>query len=265
MRGASSRRASTTCPSTHRVRGVTCAKDIRTWNAMRVFSGSTFTGPIFRIAPNTASKIARTSAGFPAKCVSKSCFPQKCDWFRFANSRPQPGQRHNGLAARFRQPAGFASCFPRIVKVSTRAFRRRPICADSHQMSEIPSPPNVMRLPHEEHQSSDAHSETCAFSRVALPGQTHPESCKALRLPHRLKDQCQIAEKQPEQLTGRSLRTDLRSVSKFENEATGEIHRLEKPQHEAARACLRHTRRRKVNSTASHKRRTENLCPGTPS
>ncbi len=45
-RGSSRRRASTTWPSTHARRGWSAAKLIRTWSAIRVFSGRTVTGPL---------------------------------------------------------------------------------------------------------------------------------------------------------------------------------------------------------------------------
>jgi hypothetical protein len=43
------------------------AKLIRTWKAIRVFSGRTITGPFRFAIDNSLSKIARTLFDFPAK------------------------------------------------------------------------------------------------------------------------------------------------------------------------------------------------------
>ena len=86
---------------------VTCANDIRVWNAMRVFSGSTITGPQRWIMLTTASKRMRISAGLPSKCVSRSYRPQKCDWFRLANRRSQSGHCHRDRNEREVMEGGF--------------------------------------------------------------------------------------------------------------------------------------------------------------
>jgi hypothetical protein len=65
MDGCSTRRASTTCPSTHARFGIATANDIRTWKAMRVLSGSTVTGPHARTRSSSASYSARISGGLP--------------------------------------------------------------------------------------------------------------------------------------------------------------------------------------------------------
>ena len=78
-----------------------CANDIRTWNAIRIFSGSTRTGPQARISARTASKIARTCGSFPAKCARNEISgEQVCTWLRFANARRQLGHVQSGLGSR---------------------------------------------------------------------------------------------------------------------------------------------------------------------
>ncbi len=57
---------------------VNCAKDIRTWNAMRVFSGSRITGPSASIAWRTASNNVRICCGRPEKWRSRMWSPQVC-------------------------------------------------------------------------------------------------------------------------------------------------------------------------------------------
>ena len=69
-RGSSRRRASTTWPSSHARRGWKAAKLMRAWSAMRVFSGSTVTGPLRSAARSSRSKISRIAGGLPAKCAS---------------------------------------------------------------------------------------------------------------------------------------------------------------------------------------------------
>jgi hypothetical protein len=56
------------------------AKLIRTWNAIRVFSGRTITGSLRFAIDNNSSKIARTFFGFPAKWdASVYPRPHACD------------------------------------------------------------------------------------------------------------------------------------------------------------------------------------------
>jgi hypothetical protein len=60
-RAFSSLRARTTCASTQRFLSLTAAKLIRTWKAMRVFSGMTTIGPFARAAASKARYVATTS------------------------------------------------------------------------------------------------------------------------------------------------------------------------------------------------------------
>ena len=48
------------------------AKLIRTWSAIRVFSGRTVTGPLRSASAITRSTISRMCGGLPAKCSSSS-------------------------------------------------------------------------------------------------------------------------------------------------------------------------------------------------
>ena len=76
------------------------AKLIRTCKAMRVFSGSTSTGPKPAVAASTASKVARTCGLVPAKCRSRSpSAAQVWTWLRLAKLRPQAGQAHMPVMA----------------------------------------------------------------------------------------------------------------------------------------------------------------------
>jgi hypothetical protein len=94
--GCSSRRASTTWPSTQRRRGVTAAKLMRTWKATRVFSGSTVTGPFRSASSTNRQKMATTSGSRPARWASRVPSPQVWVWLRLAKPRPQRGQVHSG-------------------------------------------------------------------------------------------------------------------------------------------------------------------------
>ena len=65
---------------------------MRACNAMRVFSGSTVTGPLRSAARTNRSKISRIAGGLPAKCASSvPSGAQVWVWLRFANARPQSG------------------------------------------------------------------------------------------------------------------------------------------------------------------------------
>ena len=71
-RDDSSRRASTTCPSTHPVRGTSAAKLMRACSATRVFSGMSSNGPTARAASTTAQNVATTTSGLPPRWRSRS-------------------------------------------------------------------------------------------------------------------------------------------------------------------------------------------------
>jgi len=97
-RGFSKRRASTTWPTIRSRLRLTAAKLMRTWNAMRVFSGMTRTRPQ-RFTSLANSRNRRTAWGaLLAKCSRNVYCEQKCDWFRFANARLQFGHCHNPSA-----------------------------------------------------------------------------------------------------------------------------------------------------------------------
>ena len=79
-------------------RGTKAAKLIRTCSAMRVFSGSTVTGPRRETAASTRSNAARTAGDARAKCRSRSpSGAQECVWLRLAKARPHRGQSHIGV------------------------------------------------------------------------------------------------------------------------------------------------------------------------
>jgi len=78
-RGLGSWRASTTWPSTHSFLSVKAAKLIRTWNAIRVFSGRTVTGPAFSAAASSRLKVATTAGSRPVKWSSRRPLLQECD------------------------------------------------------------------------------------------------------------------------------------------------------------------------------------------
>jgi hypothetical protein len=95
-RGCSSRLASTTCPSIQRRRRVKAAKLMRTWKAIRVFSGTTSSGPFRSASATSRRKVATTAGSPPARCSARSWRPHACGWLRLANTRPQRGQVHSG-------------------------------------------------------------------------------------------------------------------------------------------------------------------------
>jgi threonine/homoserine/homoserine lactone efflux protein len=71
---------------------------MRTCSAIRVFSGSTVTGPLRRAAATSARNALTTSGSRPAKwSARRRGGAHACDWLRLANRRPQRGQRHNGF------------------------------------------------------------------------------------------------------------------------------------------------------------------------
>ena len=74
------------------------AKLIRTCSAIRVFSGSTVTGPSASTTASTRSNVARTAGSARAK--KRSTSPSDAHvwvWFGLANVRPQRGQVHSGF------------------------------------------------------------------------------------------------------------------------------------------------------------------------
>jgi hypothetical protein len=95
--GWSSRLARTTCPSSQSRLGTTTAKLIRTWKAIRDFSGMISTGPIARTIATKFSKMATTSLEDRAKWCSKRLWSHEWPWLRLANERPHRGQVHMGF------------------------------------------------------------------------------------------------------------------------------------------------------------------------
>lgn len=67
-RGSSEARARTTWPSSQRFLRLTAVKLILTWNAIRVFSGTTVTGPHVRTMLAKRRYKAMASDDFPARC-----------------------------------------------------------------------------------------------------------------------------------------------------------------------------------------------------
>jgi hypothetical protein len=119
-RGESRRRASTTWPSSQQRRGVTAAKLIRTWNAIRVRSGSTVTGPRASINSRSRSKVARTYGSVVAKwSSSERGGAQAWDWLRLTKARWQRGQVHSGRPGGM--PAGSPDSFGPPLPRLTRA------------------------------------------------------------------------------------------------------------------------------------------------
>jgi hypothetical protein len=88
-----------------RRRGVTAAKLMRTWNATRVFSGSTVTGPFGSASSTSRQKMATTSGSRPARWASRVPRPQVWVWLRLAKLRPQRGQVPSGPVV-IRPPGG---------------------------------------------------------------------------------------------------------------------------------------------------------------
>src|SRR5580704_14975631 len=77
------------------------AKLILTCKAMRVFSGSTWTGPRADTAASTVSKVARTCGLAWVKCWSRSPrAAQAWAWWRLAKLRPHSGQAHMPVTGR---------------------------------------------------------------------------------------------------------------------------------------------------------------------
>src|ERR1700730_8664994 len=72
---------------------------MRTWNAIRVFSARTVTGPDFCAASSNRWKVATTCGSRPAEGYSSPWVLQKGNWLRLANARPQFGHVHSGCTA----------------------------------------------------------------------------------------------------------------------------------------------------------------------
>ena len=102
-RGFFKRRANTTWPIIRSLLRLTAAKLMRTWNAIRVFSGMTRTRPQ-RLTSLVNSRNRLTAWGvLPARCCRKLYCEQKCDWFRFAKSRLHFGHCHSPSARMTRE------------------------------------------------------------------------------------------------------------------------------------------------------------------